>query len=390
MKALPRVVLVGGPDVDARLDLMVRLRSNFDVSALGSEPSLDAAFAARGFGYRTYRLNRGVNPIADTVSVGQLARILRELRPQIVHSFDTKPGVWGSLAARIAQVPIVVSTITGLGSLYTGDGFRTRATRSVYQTLQALACRAADLTIFQNHDDARQFVAAGVARPDKVTVILGSGVETSVYAPDRCTDQDRFRIRRELGLASDDVIVTMVSRIIRTKGVVEFMNAAERIRSRYPRARFLLIGPADEESIDRLSGDELARLRQIVTWPGPRRDLPAILGASDVFVLPSSYREGIPRVLLEAAAMGLPIVTTDSPGCNEVVDSGVNGFLIPSRDVGALVRAIATLVEQPALRRDFGRVSRERAVERFDLSVVAARTRSAYTRLLEQKALLAI
>ena len=141
-------------------------------------------------------------------------------------------------------------------------------------------------------------------------------------------------------------------------------------------------------SVDQLNSAELHQLKQTVTWTGPRRDIPVVLAISDIFVLPSAYREGIPRVLLEAASMGLPIVTTDSPGCNEVAEHSVNGFLVPVRNPAALSRAILILIEQLELRLRFGHVSRRRAVEHFDLSIIAAQTRAVYQQLLASKGLL--
>lgn len=384
----PRVLLVGGPDVDARLDLMRCLADTFSVGALGSQPALSGRFAAAGFPYHAYPLSRRVDPIADLWSVATLGRIFRRLRPHVVHAFDTKPGIWACLAARLAGVPVVLGTVTGLGSLYGSNHLAVRTSRQVYQRLQTLACAAADLTIFQNHDDYQYMVAAGIANPAKARIVLGSGVETVRFAPERITDLERARLRTELGIQPAERVVTMISRVMRSKGIAEFVRAAQGVRSRAPNVRFLLVGPHDAESLDRLTASELAELRQQVIWPGSRRDVPVILAISDVFVLPSAYREGIPRVLLEAASMGLPIITTDTPGCREVIRSGSNGFLIPVGDAAALSRGLFTLLNQPELSRQFGEESRRRAVEIFDLSVIAAQTRSIYQELLERKSLL--
>jgi glycosyltransferase involved in cell wall biosynthesis len=390
MFIVPKVLLVGGPDVDTRLKLMRYLGDSFNVSALGSRPKLYTSFLAEGFDYRAYHLSRQVNPLSDLLTVAQLVLIFRRLKPQIVHTFDTKPGVWGCLAARLASVPIVIGTVTGLGSLYTNDSLATRIVRLVYQTLQKLACRFSDLTIFQNHDDARQFIALGVISPEKVIIIPGSGVATNQFVSAQVSTIELARLRAELGIQPDEIVVTMISRVIRSKGVLEFMTAAQEVCLSYPDARFLLIGPEDNNSVDRLSAAELAQLKHAVIWPGPRGDIPALLALSDIFVLPSAYREGIPRVLLEAASMGLPIVTTDTPGCNDVVEHGVNGFLVAACDTKALSQAILYLIEQPELRQSFGRVSRQRALERFDLSVIAHQTGAAYWQLLSHKGLLEV
>lgn len=381
----PRVLLVGGPDVDARLELMQRLAGSFSMGALGSLPTLSSRFKAAGFSYHTYPLSRRVDPMADLRSAVLLCRLFRRLRPHVVHAFDTKPGVWACLAARLTGVPVVLGTITGLGSLYGSDQFAMRVARQAYQRLQTLACGAADLTIFQNRDDHEYMVAAGIVNPSKARIILGSGVDTARFAPERISDAERARIRTALGLRPDERVVTMISRVMRSKGIPEFVRAADEVRSRAANVRFLLVGAHDEESLDRLTPAELAQLQRAVIWPGPRRDVPAILAISDIFALPSAYREGIPRVILEAASMGLPIVTTDSPGCREVVRSGENGFLIPVGDTAALSQQILTLLDQPGLRRQFGEESRRCAMRTFDLSVIAAQTRAIYQELLIRK-----
>ena len=387
--SLPVVFFVGGPDVDARLDLMHCLKDSFNVSAVGSHPTLHDKFLAEGFEYNAYHLNRRVNPLSDLLTLAQLASIFRKLRPEIVHTFDTKPGVWGCLAAGLAGVPVIIGTLTGLGPPYGSNSLKTKLIGLVYQQLQTLACKISDLTIFQNHDDARQFTAASIVSKQKTKVILGSGVSTELFTPDRVSELERAQLREELGIQPDEIVVTMVSRVIRSKGVFEFMAAAQNVSVDYPKVRFLLIGSEDKDSIDALSAAELNELKQSVIWPGSRRDIPVVLALSDIFVFPSAYPEGIPRVLLEAASMGLAIVTTDSPGCKEVVENGINGFLVPISDAAALSQSIVHLIEQPELRQSFGQVSRQRAVERFDLLVIANQTRSVYQQLLAYKGLAA-
>ncbi len=378
----PRVLLVGGPDVDARLPLMRHLRADFDVAAVGSDPALKARFDAEHFDYYSYALARGTNPARDIAAIWQLATLFRRLTPRVVHAFDTKPGVYAALAARGAGVPVIIGTVTGLGYLYAADGPAVRALRLIYQQFQRAACAASSLTIFQNTGDYHQLIAAGIVAEHKAQVIPGSGVVTGEFSQAAIPDGTKADLHAELGLEPGVPVVTMISRVIRSKGVLDFAAVAREAARRGQRARFLLVGPDDTESADRLNAAERADLLDTVTWIGPRRDIPAILAVSDVFVLPTAYREGIPRVLLESAAMGLPLVTTDSPGCNDVVEDGVNGFLVTPGDKAKLAEAIVKLIEQPDLRARFGAVSRRRAVERFDLAVIAQQTRDAYLRLL--------
>jgi glycosyltransferase involved in cell wall biosynthesis len=383
---MANVVIVGGPDVDARIDLMRHLNHGLQVGALGTSPALKKRFAHAGFDYRHYRLSRRANPFVDLWGLIQLVGEFRRSRPDIVHAYATKPSVWGRLAARIAAVPVVIGTLPGLGALYAKNDLKTSALRSVYQPLQTLACHWSDLTIFQNDDDIEQFIEAGIVTRRNATVVPGSGVSTKLFSRARISHAERACIRTELRIDPGTILVTMVSRVNRAKGVMDFCAAARRVGREFPQARFLLIGPRDE-GVHRLFSSELSQLKGTVNWNGARRDISKVLAVSDIFVLPSAYREGVPRALLEAASMELPIVTTDSPGCREVVSNDVNGYLVPVHDPPALGAAIGRLIHQPQLRRRFGEASRRHVVRRFDISVIADQTAAIYGRLLESKLL---
>ena len=382
VSSLNKVTLVGGPDVDARLELMHCLEDTYNLSAIGSHTDLYDKFNAHGFTYHHYYLNRRVNPISDLITIIQLYKLFRKTKPQIVHTFDSKLNVWGRLAAKIAGVPITIGTITGLGSTLGNESLTSKIISGVYKKLQTLACKYSDLTIFQNHDDARLYLETGIVPEEKTKIILGSGVTTKEYSPDRITDNEKREIRQELGIEADHLLMTMISRLIRSKGINHYASAAKHIASTHPKVRFLLVGPEDNENRDALNSEELSTLKRSVIWPGTHSNIPAILAASDIFVLPSAYAEGIPRVLLEAASMGLPLITTNSPGCKEVVDDGVNGYLIPVADTDSLVEAILQLVEQPELRKQFGIISRQLAKKNFDLEIISNITHQTYQQLL--------
>lgn len=387
LPAKPRVMIVGGADVAARLPLMERLREEFELIAVGCGEEPRPAFAAHGFAYRAYApLHARVSPFDDARGFLELARIFRAERPEIVHAFDTKAGVWGCLAARMASVPIALGTVNGLGFLFREDSWKRRLLAASYRVLQRLACSASNATVFQNPDDARVFVERRLVRAERVVLVPGSGVRTEQLDPARFDAAQREGLRAELGVSPDDVMVTMVTRVIRSKGVLDLLAVARALRTTHPRARFVLVGAHEPESMDRLEDAELRALESELIWLGQRSDVPALLAASDVMAFPSGYGEGIPRVLLEAAAMALPIVTTDAPGCREVVEPGTNGFLVPIGNVPALTQALAELVEDAALRRRLGAAARERAVARFDLAVVSEKTRELYRELLSEAA----
>ena len=383
--ARPRVCLVGGPDVDARLDLMRQLAPDFDIFAVGTSHRLGEVFAEAGFSYRRYPMSRGVNPLRDAYAVVRLVRIFRQERPTIVHTFDTKPGVWARLAAKIAGVPIIIGTLPGLGSLYASSSAAATIIRYVYEPLQAMASRSADLTVFQNARDAEDFVERGIVSRDRVTVIAGSGVRTDVFTPAANGDATSAS-RADLGLAGDALVVTMISRVTRTKGVLDFAAAARKIRALRPGIEFVLAGAADGEGFDALNERELRELDGSVRWIGFRDDVREILAFTDVFVFPSYYREGIPRVLMEAASMGLPLIAVDAPGSTDVVEDGRNGILVPPRNVDAIVAAVLRLADDSLLRSRLGRQSRALVVSRHDLSLVAEQTRSCYQELLRADA----
>jgi len=379
----PRVCLVGGPDIDARIDLMRQLAPDFDVFALGTSDRLGEVFAEAGFSYHRYPMSRGVNPLRDAWAFARLVRIFRRERPTIVHTFDTKPGVWGRLAARTAGVPIVIGTLPGLGSLYASSSPVARLIRFAYEPLQALASRRADLTVFQNAQDAEDFVERGVVAADRARVIAGSGVRTDVFTPHArgiATDS-----RSKLGVAPDAFVVTMISRVTRTKGVLDFAAAAKKIRATRPEIEFVLAGASDGESFDALTEDELRELERCLRWVGFRDDVRDILTLTDVFVFPSYYREGIPRVLMEAASMGLPLIAADVPGSTDVVEDGRNGILVPPRDVDAIVAAVLRLADDPQLRSRLGQQSRALVMSRHDLRLIVDQTRSCYQDLLRAR-----
>jgi glycosyltransferase involved in cell wall biosynthesis len=381
----PLLAIVGGPDLAARVPLLRQLAARFCVHALGSSATAVASIRAAGFAADEYPLSRRVAPLGDLRALRALRAAFARLRPDVVHSFDTKPGILASLAARRARVPAVVTTITGLGSLFASEDLGTRALRCIWTALQRAASRAAAVTVFQNHDDLEQMVAAGVVSRARTAVVLGSGVDTDTFSAARAGPDARRAVRSELGLPMDADVVAMIARVTRSKGVAEFAAAARIARTTHPRAHFLLVGPEDPDSRLRLTADEVAALRRDLVWPGRRDDVARVLAAADLFVLPTAYREGIPRVLLEAAAMGLPLVATDSPGCNEVVIDGVDGLLVPVGDLGALAAAIGHLLADPELRARMGAAARRRAVATFDLRLIANQYEAIYRDLLVRR-----
>jgi len=387
MKHTPKVLLVAGHDVNARIDLICRLRSEYVTLAAGSSTTIYEDFATENIEYHTYPALSNGNLFQNIRAVLALYRLFRKLRPDIVHTFDTKPNIWARLAARLARVPIIIGTVTGLGILYTNSRLPTRITRTVYEFLQKLSSNLATATIFQNRDDYNQFINAKIVRPEKAHTILGSGVATSHFAKEQASAASQSNLRREFNICEDGVVICMIARLIRTKGVMDYAQIAALIVHENPCAKFLLIGPYEASDMDSLSATELDSLQRSVIWTGKRNDIRDILSISDVFVLPSAYREGIPRVLLEAASMSLPLVATDAPGCREIVIDEQNGYLVQPSDVNELTIKINRLIQDTALRIKFGEQSRHLAVAAFDLSIVSQKTDQLYKDLLNKHSL---
>jgi glycosyltransferase involved in cell wall biosynthesis len=384
-KSRPLILIVGGSDVNARIKLIEHLASEIDFCVFGSSHELTEEFDRVSIPYTWYPLSRGVDPISDIRSFFYLYRCFCELQPDLVHTFDTKPGIWARLAARWADVPVIIGTLPGLGSLYSENDFRTRLMRLFYQPLQKLACHLSNLTIFQNPDDAEQFIQEGVVDAKKAIVILGSGVDTEFYDGQRFRLEQRKQLRIMLGIDMTSVVVTMVSRLILPKGVLDFSQMAQAISTQYPNVVFLLIGSDDHESVDALTAPQRELVVDSTNWLGVRHDVPDLLAITDIFVLPTYYREGIPRVLLEAASMSIPIVATQVPGCTEVVIQNVTGFLVPVRNVEVLTKAVMRLINNRELRHEFGKEARQRAITHFDTSEIACQTLSIYRELLSCK-----
>lgn len=316
------------------------------------------ALATMGVTYRDVPFDRaGLRPDQDLRTFGALLALLRDVRPDVVLCYTIKPVIWGLLAARLTRVPRRFGMITGLGYAFMSEGPKGRLVGAVARGLYRLSLRGADRVFFQNPDDRALFEQLQLTRgPEQAVVINGSGVEIDVYQP--------------APIPEGPPSFLLMGRILRDKGVREYVEAARVIRARYPEAVFRMAGFTDENPSS-ISERELSSWvdEGVIEFLGRLADVRPAIAASSVYVLPS-YSEGTPRSVLEAMAMGRPIVTTDAPGCRETVQDGVNGFLVPVRDAAALARALQEFVTQPALIERMGRESRRIAEEKYDVRKV--------------------
>lgn len=334
------------------------LERGHSVVAFGgdSETEWIPRFAERGVSYRRFSVSRaGVNPFQDLKTLLDLRRLYLEERPDIVFTYHAKGNIYGCMAARMAGVREVYSLVAGLGSVFRSrDGGR-NLVKAVMTAEYRQALKSARKVFFQNSDDLSAFVDEGIVPEDKTEIVNGSGVDIT-----------RFSVMP----FPEKFVFLFAGRLIRDKGILEFIDAARKVKRLYPEVRFVAIGDIDDNPTS-LTYDDLSRIEGegIVEFPGMQTDVMPFFRESSAFVLPS-YHEGTPRAALEALAVGRPVILTDAPGCREVVRDGENGYMVPVRDPESLAAAMIRLVEQPALMAAMGQKSRAIAEEKYDVRKV--------------------
>lgn len=297
----------------------------------------------------------GVNPISDLKLLLFYIKYTRSHSFDIVHSYTAKANIYGSIGAYIAGTRKIYPTINGLGYAFTGNTRKAKIIKKIMCYLYKIAFKCSSKVFFQNPDDIKEMVDLGVIKKEKCVLIAGSGVDLKQYA---------------FSEAEGKPIFFLASRLLISKGVKDYFEAAKVIKKEYPESHFILAGAIDDnpDSIDR---NELNALNEegIVEYLGVIDNIPEVLAKSSVFVLPSYYREGIPHSLLEALSVGRAIITTNSAGCKETVN-GKNGFVINPRDTNALIEKIRWMIEHPIEVKTMGLESRKYAEERFDVRIV--------------------
>jgi len=378
---LTRVVHLTTVDMSLELLLGPQLeafaKAGYEVIAMSADGPYVDAIEARGVRHvPVHNATRAMDPRKDLLAIEELRRQFRRLKPEIVHTHNPKPGLYGRIAARAARVPVVVNTVHGLYAL-PEDRWRKRA---VVYGLERLASVCSDAELVQNPEDVVT-LRRTLREPASKVVLLGNGVDLERFAPDPAGDRRR-RMRSELGIDEDAVVVGAVGRLVLEKGYSELLRAWQRVVAAHPEAVLLVVGPDDPDKADAVPRDVIdSACSAGVRFLGLRPDVDDLYHAMDVYVL-ASHREGFPRSAMEAAATGLPIVATDIRGCRQVVTDGVNGFLVSVGDEPALASALGKLVADGDQRRRFGDASAERARQEFDQQRCIDITLATYDRLL--------
>jgi glycosyltransferase involved in cell wall biosynthesis len=311
----------------------------------------------------------GMNPTKEMKTFGFLWKLYRREKPEVVHHVGLKTILWGGLAAKLAGVKGVVNAVSGLGVLFSGEKTSLTA-KGVLEVLRYSHRRKNVCEIFQNHEDEALFCKYKVSKPESSVLIKGSGVDLKdfTYVPEP---------------KSDILKVMFTARMVKEKGVVDLIEAAEMLRKEYEgKVQFLLCGKLSDNP-KAMKKEELEQLcdGQYIQWLGHRNDVKELLQKCHIVAFPSYYREGVPKSLIEACAIGRPIVTCNSIGCKDVVDDGVNGFLIPIKDSDALAEKLRVLIEDPALRQRMGEASRRIAEREFSIDDVVKKHLEVYASL---------
>ncbi|HUU39523.1 MAG TPA: glycosyltransferase family 4 protein [Desulfatiglandales bacterium] len=330
----------------------------------GFEPKIEAL----GVKFNALPVDKkGINPRADVKLFWALYRWYKVQQPDIVHHFTIKPVIYGSIAARMAKIPKIVNTVTGLGYVFIDE--KTTWLRRLVVGLYRLSLNCADFTFFQNQDDYDFFLSRGLVKKSGTALLPGSGVDCEHFSP----------VSGPNPLEKSQPTFLMVSRLLKDKGVYEFVEAARLVKEHYPKSRFQLLGRRDVRNPNVVPESDLKSWdnQGLVSWSGEVSDVRPIIAKSDVVVLPS-YREGIPRALLEAAAMAKPIITTDAVGCREVVDDGINGLLVPVKDSSSLARAMERMINNPEMRKRMGKAGRKKVEREFDEKIVIQKILEVY------------
>lgn len=359
--------------------------AGYAVTALAVPGPHVGRIEAAGIPFIPFSMTRNFTPFADLASLWELYRIMRRERFTIVHTHNPKPGLLGQLAARMAGVPVIVNTLHGLYFHENMPAFK----RKFYISMEKIAARCSDFILSQNAEDMETCVAEGICSPNKIRE-LGNGVDLTRFDPQSLRPEDVARQRARLGIPHDARVVGFVGRLAaKRKGILDFLQAGELLAQRVPNVRFLIIGDADHGKPDAVE-PEVAQQYSIgplchFLGTRPNAELPSLYAMMDVLVLPSLF-EGLPRVLIEASAMGVPSVASNVKGNREAVLHQRTGLLVPWADPRALSEAMADVLSDREKARRMGMAAREFALERFDERHVFSKIKAEYARLLGKRA----
>jgi len=330
-----------------------------DIIAFAPGKEVSSELNQMGVDYHSINLNRTrLNPLADLTLLFNLARLILIKKPDYLFLYTIKPVIYGSLASIVSPELKVYSLITGLGYVFSGKSTGQSLLKKILIKLYKLALAKNEKVFFQNHDDSSYFLKLKLVKHEQVAHVNGSGVNIKSFTT--------------VPLPDNPLSFLLVARLLKEKGFFEFVNAASIIKRKSPQARFMLIGWSLDDSPSAIPEEEVLKWKEegVVEVYDHTKDVRPFIARAGIFVLPSYYGEGLPRTILEAMAMGRPIITTNVPGCRETVREGVNGYLVPKKNSKALAKAMENFIDKPELVSIMGSASRQIAVEKYDVDKV--------------------
>lgn len=342
-----------------RMDMMNEfLENGHTVIALGPEPEADwkDKFEKSNIDYRQLYVERnGMNPLKDLRTLRALHKFMKKERPDKVFAYQAKTVIYGSIAANLNGITEVYPMIAGLGSIFRGTGFKNTIVKTIMKIEFWAACKCSKKVFFQNHDDKNEFIQNGLLKDDKIVIINGSGVNLDKFKPTSFPEEPAF---------------LFIGRLIKDKGVIEYLEACKEVKGKHPKVRCLLVGPYDSNP-SALKPEELTPYIEsgVIEYFGEQSDVRPYVAQCSTYVLPS-YHEGTPKTVLEAMAMGRSIITSDAPGCRETVIDGTNGYLVKVKDAQGLLSKMEYFVSNPKAGRNMGTESAKLAREKYDVKIV--------------------
>lgn len=326
------------------------------------------------------RVKRHISPFSDLITLWKMYRYFKREEIGIVHTHTPKCGLLGQLAAKLAGVPIIVNTVHG----FYFHEYMKPLVRRFYIAMERIAAKFSTLILSQNPEDIETAVKLGICKGEKIK-LLGNGVDLAKFEPARFDSNFRPKKRMEIGVPEDAVVVGIIGRLVQEKGYLELFEAMCELMAANKNVWLIVIGPEEPEKTNRIPADIFKKygIGNRTRWLGYREDVPELLACCDIYTLPS-WREGFPRSAIEAAAMGLPIVATNIRGCRQVVEDGINGLLVPLKDIGALASGIKKLIADKRLRLKMGQGGYKKARREFDEQKVCRIVLDTYKQLLDK------
>ena len=342
-----------------RLDMMKDfVKRGHRVLAVGPSPEKDWSDKFKNYGieYSTIFVERnGIDPIKDLLTLYKLYRFLRKENPDKVFVYQAKTIIYGCIAAKWNNITEVYPLVAGLGSIFRGIGIKNKIIKTILKFEYRIAFRASTKVFFQNNDDKYKFIENKLIKNGKAVIINGSGVNLNKFQPTSLPESPCF---------------LFIGRLLKDKGIIEYLEACRKIKSVYPYVRCLIVGPYDSNPSAIKAEDMKSFIDEnIIEYHGEQIDVRPFISRCSAFILPS-YHEGTPKTVLEAMAMGRPIITTNAPGCRETVEDGVNGYLVNIKDVDGIVNKMELLIQNSIIGKKMGKESIRIIKEKYDVNIV--------------------